>query len=81
MRNPMIKCLMCFGIDAETQERLKDREPDMHCLMCQGLGSVEVTFQEGLEPRVVRTRGINQKTGYPIILVDKHYESQFCEQE
>lgn len=68
-----IKCLACFGIDKETQERLEGRAPIPDCHLCQGTGGLEVTFKSGLESNEVRTIGKIGKSGYPIIEIQDEY--------
>lgn len=68
-----IKCLSCFGVDKETQDRLKDRAPISDCHLCRGTGGLEVTFKKGLDLNEIRTTGKIGKAGYPIIEVQEEY--------
>ncbi len=69
----VIKCLMCFGPDLETQERLAKAiipvVPDGHCLLCRGSGNLELERDRALIGKSIQTLGRNGPHGYPLIRV------------
>jgi hypothetical protein len=67
MMGKLVKCIMCYGIDKETQERLKDRKPVSDCHLCDGTGVLEVEFKKGLEQNECRVTGKTGDAGYPIV--------------
>lgn len=69
MEAKFARCFMCYGPDAETQERLKDRKPVSGCHLCAGLGILEVRFKKGLEGNEIRTLGKRGKAGFFIVQI------------
>lgn len=65
--------MMCFGVDAETQERLKNRKPTPNCHLCRGTGGLEVTFKKGLDTNEVVVTGKIGEAGYPIVQIREEY--------
>ncbi len=72
----LIDCLMCFGFDKETQERLKGRAPRKDCSMCRGKGKLAPTFRAGLESNEIRTTGKTTKSGFQIVIIDNQYNTE-----
>lgn len=64
-----VKCLMCYGADAETQERLKDRKPEENCPLCRGTGGLEVQFNKDTPEGAVTTLGRLGRSGFPMVEV------------
>jgi hypothetical protein len=77
----LIKCLMCYGVDAETQERLKDRVPVEDCHLCAGTGKIEVEFKAGFDSNELQTTGRRGNSGYPLVYLPEPQERKLSPDE